>query len=134
MVQQQQNKNDSDQRPRRRLLEEQQQQQHHFVVDSKVRPGSNLNNVKKVGFDQLSRFYNSRHKITEDFHERPRNVKDRYGKWKQRLEGNPELSARLHEEGKEALAIFGYEPVKTFMDVQRDAQPCDETVICVNEL
>ena len=137
MVQQEQNKNDNQNiieqpQTRRRLLEEQQHQQQHVVVDSKVRPGSNLHNAEKMGFDQMSRFYNSRHKITEDFHEKPKNVKDRYGKWKHRLEDNTELSVKLHEEGKEALAIFGYEPVKPFMDVQLDAQPCDETVICVD--
>jgi len=37
-------------------------------------------------------------------------VHERYGKWKHALQDLPELSAELHDEGAQGLAVFGYEP------------------------
>jgi hypothetical protein len=37
-------------------------------------------------------------------------VQQRYGKWKTQLAQNSELSHYLHQEGRAALKLFGYEP------------------------
>eukprot|EP00977_Amphora_coffeiformis_P028782 scaffold37050_cov199-Amphora_coffeaeformis.AAC.4 len=53
----------------------------------------------------------------------PEMVLQRYGKWKSALEGRPELSRILHEEGGEALRIFGYEPPRRFADLPPKGLP-----------
>lgn len=50
-------------------------------------------------------------------HKAKKNVLQRYGKWKSLLENQPELSNILHQEGKEALQMFGYEPPRRFADL-----------------
>ncbi len=60
-------------------------------------------------------------------------VKMRYGKWVKPLQENPVLSDRLHEEGRDTLSLFGYEPMREFMDLypNPDLLPtCDSTVMC----
>jgi hypothetical protein len=34
----------------------------------------------------------------------------RYGKWKEKLANRTQLSQLLHQEGKEVLELFGYDP------------------------
>jgi hypothetical protein len=102
------------------------------MVVSKVRPGDNLK-PSDVNFSDLNHFYQRRGKMTRDVSKKPPDaIRGRYGKWKQKLEGNPELGYRLHNEGRVALNTFGYEPLRTFMDLPRDsASPiCDDSVIC----
>jgi len=53
----------------------------------------------------------------------PEMVLQRYGKWKSALEGRPELSRILHEEGSDALRIFGYEPPRRFADLPPNGLP-----------
>jgi len=121
----------------RRLLEEVQElSDHHGIyqpknpITPKVQPGQNLRKSGGVDFTQMKRFYNEHAKIARDGYKKPQEVKDRYGKWKQKLENNPELSLKLHEEGKRALEIFGYEPPRPFMDALDHASPCDATIVC----
>lgn len=59
-------------------------------------------------------------------------VKKRYGKWAKRLQDRPRLSRLLHEEGKQGLETFGYEPPNTFLDhlPTENGFVCDERVLC----
>lgn len=60
-------------------------------------------------------------------------VKMRYGKWVKALREDPLLSDRLHKEGRDALAMFGYEPTREFMDIYPNPEllpTCDTTVTC----
>ena len=54
----------------------------------------------------------------------PSEVKQRYGKWVGVLKDNPELSKLLHKEGSNGLAVFGYEPSATFLDLNPRALQC----------
>jgi len=63
-------------------------------------------------------------------------VHSRYGKWRELLKDDPNLSALLHHEGAKGLATFGYEPPLRFMDANTSPIKdftCDETVICGEE-
>ena len=40
------------------------------------------------------------------------NLESRYGKWKNILKGNNELSTKMHSMGKDGLSMFGYEPLR----------------------
>ena len=69
---------------------------------------------------------------------RIQNVHKRYGKWQQLLETNPELSRFLHEEGKDGLEMFGYEPLKQFSyhppTPTAVADVDDELFVCTKEV
>ncbi len=45
-----------------------------------------------------------------------KDVKARYGKWREPLERDPQLSEKLHREGSIGLASFGYEPWRDWME------------------
>jgi hypothetical protein len=68
-------------------------------------------------------------------------VHQRYGKWQKLLADRPEVSAFLHQEGKEPLRVFGYEPAtifsyytppntKTALDVTEQPFVCMKEVAC----
>jgi hypothetical protein len=57
-------------------------------------------------------------------------VKKRYGKWVKALESYPELSQIIHTEGAKALHMFGYEPQRCFMDIQKPPFKCNSRVVC----
>ena len=64
-------------------------------------------------------------------------VNERYGKWVTKLESQPKLSKKLHEEGSEALRTFGYEPFRIFMDTQDNSKKDDEVIqpfVCNEEV
>jgi len=58
---------------------------------------------------------------------------ERYGKWRGLLKDKPDLSAKLHKEGADGLATFGYEPHQAHLadtgTVISDFI-CDESVVC----
>jgi hypothetical protein len=61
----------------------------------------------------------------------PDGVSDRYGKWQRMLQSEPDLSKVLQKQGAIALNMFGYEPLRRFMDRSPDnAFVCDEHVVC----
>jgi hypothetical protein len=84
----------------------------------------------KVVMNDALRYFSNR--ISKRNNHKFDQVKDRYGKWKQKLVNSPELRERLLTEGRDALRIFGYEPLRPFMDFPIDAMPpiCDESVPC----
>lgn len=47
-------------------------------------------------------------------------LKKRFGHWHAKLEGKPELSRAMHEQGARGLKVFGYEP-----EVERSYEPVD---------
>ncbi|KAL3909196.1 MAG: hypothetical protein SGILL_008179, partial [Bacillariaceae sp.] len=100
-------------------------------IESKVHPGDNAR-MGGIDYKDLSHFLNRRNKLIEDTYKKPDAVRDRYGKWKDKLEGKPELERRLHQDGRLALETFGYEPRRVFMDVPGGSviPPCDESLIC----
>jgi hypothetical protein len=91
-------------------------------------------NSKAGGIDyrDLGKFLNRRNKLLGGTYKKPDTVRDRYGKWKDKLEGKPELEQRLHQEGQKALETFGYEPRRTFMDLSGGSNwpTCDDSVVC----
>jgi hypothetical protein len=101
----------------------------HAVIP-KFRPRDNIRNSKETDFNQLNHFYNRHSNLAKGGFTKPKEVRDRYGKWMQKLEGKPDLSRKLHEEGRDALRIFGYEPERIFMDIKQSSNPCDDNVIC----
>ncbi|KAL3919614.1 MAG: hypothetical protein SGILL_003668 [Bacillariaceae sp.] len=105
---------------------------HDRPLEPKVHPGDNLKNAD-LNYNDLSRFLNRQEKMTGSRNKKSDIVRDRYGKWQQKLEGKPELGLRLHQDGKVALEAFGYEPFRTFMDIPREINlhACDESVDCL---
>mmetsp|Transcript_6606 Transcript_6606/g.15915 ORF Transcript_6606/g.15915 Transcript_6606/m.15915 type:complete len:86 (+) Transcript_6606:857-1114(+) len=65
-----------------------------------------------------------------------KDVSARYGKWHAPLQGNSELSAAIHREGRKGLDKFGYESLaagggrKQFMEKRPGGFQCDHTVVC----
>ena len=57
-------------------------------------------------------------------------VHQRYGKWVEALRDKPDLSSRLHMEGGESLARFGYEPNRRFMDIPDKPLVCPADLVC----
>jgi hypothetical protein len=93
-------------------------------IDSKVRSEHDQRDSNAIDFIQMSRFYKRKDQKHKD-------VRQRYGKWVGLLDSNPILSELLHQEGKDALLTFGYEPRRPFMDLKSvDYEDCDETVVC----
>ncbi len=94
----------------------------------KVRSDHILRNSKEGDLSQLSHFYNRQNR-------KPKEVRERL--WeigREILDGNPVLSERLHEEGKDALRSFGYEPRQVFMDPKDRAAGCDDTIVCPSSM
>jgi hypothetical protein len=59
-------------------------------------------------------------------------IQKRYGKWREMLKDDPDLSSKLHQEGAKGLAKFGYEPQTNFYNSPSSTNgfACDETVVC----
>jgi hypothetical protein len=99
------------------------------LLETAVRLGENLRNSRADMTDAISRFSN---RLSKAGASKPDQVKDRYGKWRQKLIDHPELKERLFEDGRTSLQTFGYEPQRIFMDSPNNANfhICEESVIC----
>jgi hypothetical protein len=70
-------------------------------------------------------------RTAEESDESPK-IQKRYGKWREMLKDDPDLSSKLHQEGAKGLAMLGYEPLRDFYDSPSSTNgfACDKTVIC----
>ena len=61
-------------------------------------------------------------------------IHSRYGKWKEKLSNKTQLSQLLHQEGKDGLSSFGYEPRKEWdyrlLKSDGDVDVCDLSTSC----
>jgi len=91
--------------------------------------------VDSVQVAKMQQILNDRRAAKRKEHEQvqsPEEVKSRYGKWMKLLSTNPEFANRLRREGRESLALFGYDPPRDFMDfIPRPAliPRCDASLI-----
>lgn len=68
-------------------------------------------------------------------------VRERYGKWKTKLENQPVLSEWLHREGRVGLELFGYEPQQDWTYTQPSSSnrtseelfTCHKQVMCQHQ-